>query len=360
MTTLDEIIAKQLAEATALEEAKKAAPLKDKVSPEAVGKADEVDTEPTKKKELTNESTNEEILSEAVSRKDFKLAASTIAQIEDKDKRQEAANLHAKIFAQGNPRFDHSRFHDACGTSAPKNEDITVSTQVATLLETEGLSEEFKTQAVTIFEAAVTDRVLQIEEGLKTKFDEQLAEATAQLDNDIDGFLNEAIQQWMQENTVAIESNFKLQLAESFMDGMQALMGKHNIELPDGKENALEVALGEVDSLTESLTTKETEKLALVEQINVMKAEKILESFKEKMTQTEFDRFVQLTESVKFADEVQYEKQLTVVLENFGNQKVEIKEAAKTEAEAITEDVADQKPVATTVNRYAEFISKNR
>lgn len=302
MATLDEIIAKQLAEATAIEEAKKAAPLKDEVSPEAVGKADEVDTAPTKKKELTKEETDEVVVAPVAETK------------------------------------------------------IEVSTQVATLLETEGLSEEFKTQAVTIFEAAVTDRVLQIEEGLKTKFEVELAEAKATLDNDIDGFLNESIQQWMQENKVAIESNFRSQLAESFMDGMQALMSKHNIELPDGKENALEVALGEVDSLTESLTTKETEKLALVEQINVLKAEKIMESFKEKMAQTEFDRFVQLTESVKFVDELQYEKQLTIVLENFGKQKVE----TKVEVEEITEEVADQKPVVSTVSRYAEFISNKR
>lgn len=285
MATLDEIIAKQLA--TALEEAKKIAPIKDEVAPESVGKADdEVDTKPTFKKELTKEDT--------------------------------------------------------------------VSTQVSALLEAEGLSEEFKTQAVTIFEAAVTDRVLQIEEGLKTKFDQELAEAKADLDNDIDGFLNEAIQQWMEANKVAIESNFKSQLAESFMDDMQALMGKHNIELPEGKENALEVALGEVDSLTESVVTKETEKLSLVEQINVMKAEKILESFRGKMAQTEFDRFVQLTESVKFADETQYEKQLTIVLENFGKTKVE----TKVEAEEITEAVIVQKPVTNNVNRYAEFIGK--
>lgn len=348
MATLEDVIKTKLAEAT-IDEAKKI----DGVDPETIVKTDEVDT-----KEITSESTDEEILSEAVSRKDFKLAASTIAKIEDKDKRQEAANLHANIFAQGNPRFDHSRFHAACGTSSTqKNEDTTIPTQVATLLEAEGLSEEFKTQAVTIFEAAVTDRVLLIEEELKAEFDKQIAEAKASLDNDIDGFLSEAIQQWKQENIVAINSNFKTQLAESFMDGMQALLSSHNIEVPEGKENALEVALGEVDKLTEAVATKETEMLALVEQVNEMKASKILESFKEKMTTTEFDRFVQLTESIKFVDETQYGKQLTIVLENFGTQKQE----PKVDAEQISEEVVVVAPSTTSaVNKYAEFIGKNR
>ena len=48
-------------------------------------------------------------------------------------------------------------------------EDSQVSSQVAALLEAEGLSEEFKLQAVTIFEAAVTDRVLQIQEELEDR-----------------------------------------------------------------------------------------------------------------------------------------------------------------------------------------------
>lgn len=357
MATLDEIIAKQLAEATALEEAKKIALAKGDVDPETVGKADEVDTKPTIKKELTKESieemTDDEISSISMDQLDEISDEVVLRTLQARAKKAKAAK-GSSTEKKTSDKLDKTVNNVANRIDRLKKNESTVSTQVAALLEAEGLSEEFKEQAVTIFEAAVTDRVLQIEEGLQTKFETQLAEAKADLDNDIDGFLNEAIQQWMEVNKVAIESNFKSQLAESFMDDMQALMGKHNIELPEGKENALEVALGEVDSLTESVATKETEKLVLVEQINVMKAEKILESFREKMAQTEFDRFVQLTESVKFVDETQYEKQLTIVLENFGKTKVE----TKVEAEEITEAVIVQKPVTSNVNRYAEFIGK--
>lgn len=57
-----------------------------------------------------------EELQEASSRKDFVLAANTIKQISDPSDRQKAANLHAEIYAKSNPRFDHARFHAACGT----------------------------------------------------------------------------------------------------------------------------------------------------------------------------------------------------------------------------------------------------
>jgi hypothetical protein len=173
--------------------------------------------------------------------------------------------------------------------------------------------------------------------------------------------LNEAVQEWADNNKVAIESNFKARLAESFMDGLQSLLAEHNIDLPDESEDALEIALDEVNKLEEQVSSTDAVIAELQEQIDTLKAEKILESFSEKMTSTEFDRFVQLTESVKFKDETQYEKQLSIVLENFG--KVAVKKVEQ--EEQISEDVATApaaKPVVTetysSVNRYAQYLAK--
>lgn len=240
-----------------------------------------------------------------------------------------------------------------------------ISDQVSALLEAEGLSEEFKVQAVTIFEAAVTDRVLQIQEELESKYNEKLEEAKAEIETNIDGFLNEAVQQWATNNEVAIQSNFKTRLAESFMDGLQSLLAEHNIDLPAESEDALEIALDQVNKLEEQAEEVQTTIAELQEQVSGLKAEKILESFKEKMTSTEFDRFAQLTESVKFKDEVQYEKQLNVVLENFGKiskKNVEVAETAEAIVEQIVEDsLVQTAPVVTesfnSVNRYAQYLA---
>lgn len=243
----------------------------------------------------------------------------------------------------------------------PVQEDSGVSSQVAALLEAEGLSEEFKMQAVTIFEAAVTDRVLQITEELEAQYEEKLDEAKAELETNIDGFLNEAVQEWADNNKVAIESNFKTRLAESFMDGLQSLLAEHNIDLPDESEDALEIALDEVNKLEEQVSSTDTVIAELQEQVNTLKAEKILESFSEKMTSTEFDRFVQLTESVKFKDETQYEKQLSIVLENFGKVAAKKVEQVEQIAEQSVEAPVAQPIVTETfssVNRYAQYLAK--
>ena len=241
----------------------------------------------------------------------------------------------------------------------PATKKTNVSEQVAALLEVEGLSGEFKTQAVTIFEAAVADRAMQIEEELTQEYQELFESEKAELINNIDGFLNEAVQTWIAENEVAIKRTFKTELAESFMDGLAALLQEHNVVLPDEAEDVLETTLENVEQLEEALSAKDESINALQEQINVLKAEKILESFKEKMTNTEFDRFTTLVESVKFTDEVQYEKQLTIVLENFSviaKQEQEVNTISEEVSPAETKTVVTE----TAVNVYANYLKTGR
>lgn len=242
--------------------------------------------------------------------------------------------------------------------AAKLKEGSEVSSQVAALLEAEGLSEDFKLQAVTIFEAAVTDRVMQLTEELEAQYEEKLNEAKAEIENNIDGFLNESVQKWATDNEVAIQNNFKTRIAESFMDGLQALLAEHNIDLPAESEDALDIALDQVNTLEESVEAARAETQALQEQVNVMKATQILESFKAKMTSTEFDRFEQLTESVSYVNDTQYTKQLSIVMENFG------KVSAKVEKQEVIIEEVTTLPQATTivtegnsaVNRYAAYM----
>jgi hypothetical protein len=67
------------------------------------------------KKRMENIAESKEELDEAVSRKDFQLAANSIREIKDPAKRREHAEMHANNFAKSNPRFDHAKFMAAAG-----------------------------------------------------------------------------------------------------------------------------------------------------------------------------------------------------------------------------------------------------
>lgn len=76
----------------------------------------QINWNPELRKGIGNGMRNEEHLQEMQTRKHFQEVAKTVAVISDTAKRQEFANHHAKIFAKDNPKFDHKKFHQACGT----------------------------------------------------------------------------------------------------------------------------------------------------------------------------------------------------------------------------------------------------
>lgn len=55
-----------------------------------------------------------DLVSEALTRKHFELAASAI-RAADKKKRKALASHHAEVFAKANPRFDKAKFFKAAG-----------------------------------------------------------------------------------------------------------------------------------------------------------------------------------------------------------------------------------------------------
>ena len=102
-----------------------------------------------------------------------------------------------------------------------------VDTHVNALLEGEGLSDDFKEKASIIFEGAVNSKVDASVENLKEQFDVQLEQATqevrSELSEKIDSYLNYVVEQWMEDNKLAVESGLRTELTEDFIGGLKTL-----------------------------------------------------------------------------------------------------------------------------------------
>lgn len=66
---------------------------------------------------LKNGVLNEDLLTEAATRKDFRAVANLLQNVEDPKKRKELAEHHASIFHLQNPRFDRDKFMKAAGVA---------------------------------------------------------------------------------------------------------------------------------------------------------------------------------------------------------------------------------------------------
>ena len=81
------------------------------------------------------------------------------------------------------------------------------------MLDGEELTEEFKTKAATIFEAAVMSRVTaevaRLEEEFEAKVATTVAEQIEGIVEQVDGYLGYIAEQWMEENELALERGIK-------------------------------------------------------------------------------------------------------------------------------------------------------
>jgi hypothetical protein len=202
---------------------------------------------------------------------------------------------------------------------------IDVSEDVNALVNGEDLSEEFKTKAATIFEAAVVTRVkhelAKLEEEFDTRLDEQVEVIKEGLVEKVDGYLNYIVEQWMTDNELALESGVKNEILESFVSGLKNVFEQHYIEVPEEKYDVV----GELSEKVEFVSSKLDEQLAanveLVKQINEMKRASLIGEAAQSMSDIEFEKFAALAEELSFEDSDTFKNKLQTIKENYFGKK---------------------------------------
>lgn len=230
---------------------------------------------------------------------------------------------------------------------------------VDALFNGESLSEDFRVKATLIFESAVQSRVEKIVEDVIAENDAVLSEAVDEIKKDlseqVDEYLNYVVEQWVQENAIAIESGLKAELVDDFMNGLKNLFAEHYIEIPEEKIDVVEELAARVATLEEEVATRTEELSAVNEQLNKGKKEKAIVRACEGLTKVQSEKLKSLAESVEFTAEGDFENKLATIRENyFPVNKV------KSEVEAF-EETAENTPeveVPSYMEKYVNAITK--
>ena len=188
----------------------------------------------------------------------------------------------------------------------------------------DSLSEEFKTKAATIFEAAVKSKVKGEIERLEGEYENELTEAKEQVKEDltvkVDNYLNYVVEQWMTDNELAIEKGIKGEIAEDFIGGLKQLFEDHYIDVPDEKYDVLEAKekeLEDMKSKVNEMTEKSIEDKKLIEGYT---KDEIFEEAVEGLADTEKEKMKSLVEDVAFEGADAYKKKLSTIKESYFGQ----------------------------------------
>ena len=218
---------------------------------------------------------------------------------------------NAKINAGKSKKLEVDKNTGEPSTVEPNNaknnvEKNMVAEHVAALLTGEELSEDFKAKAAVIFEAAVSEvveaRLLALEEEHAQKLDEAVTAMKAELVENIDGFLDEIVEGWMEENKLAVERGIKVDIVENFIDGMKDLFKEHYIEVPEEKVNILDEQAETIETLQAALTTASEQIATLSEEVSTSKKALVIESVGEYLSDTDFEKFTNLCENIEYSE----------------------------------------------------------
>ena len=239
-------------------------------------------------------------------------------------------------------------------------EEVNVRSELDSIFGEE-LSEEFRTKATSIFEAAVVARVNsevgKLMEEIETATAEEIASYKEGLVEKVDAYLSYVVENWMSENEVAIENGLRTEVAEDFIQGLKGLFKEHYIEVPEEKYDVI----GELQAKTEELEAKLDEAInsnvELNKEVIELKRNVVFEEAVKGLADTEAEKLAKLVEGVEFESAEMYKEKLAVIKENYFPKTV----SASAE-QTLTEDVATGQPNLAsndTIAAYAQALSRS-
>lgn len=225
------------------------------------------------------------------------------------------------------------------------------------------ISEDFKSKATTIFEARVLDRIQQIQEQMETEYAGMLEEAVEEIKSDltakVDDYLNYVVEQWLEQNEIAIESGLRSELTEEFIAGLRNLFAEHYIDVPSEKVDLVDELASKVEELESKLDEEIERSVELKKSLVESRKEQITHAVCEGLINTQVEKIKSLAESVVFSTEEEYQEKLETIRENYFPSNV--KKAAQEQLHEQMEESTD-KPVINDpfVAMVSQAISKTK
>jgi len=213
------------------------------------------------------------------------------------------------------------------------------------------LSDEFKQKAETIFEAAINTKVNAEIDRLEEKYNEELAEeiesTKADLVEKVDNYLNYVVENWMEENKLAIQNGLRTEIAEDFMNKLKGLFEESYIEVPEEKVDLVDDLATQVEELEATVNESTQKAIDMAVELESYKRDAIIREATKDLAETQVEKLKSLAENVDFEDE-----------ETFTQKVAQLKESyfAKT-AKTPEENIDDDAPVVETSDSMASYLN---
>jgi len=272
-------------------------------------------------------------------------------------KMMQGMNAQQLKASYGNMKYENAEIDGEAIVETKADVDVSVdfSEDLNALVESEAtLSDEFKGKAETIFEAAIKSKLSEEIDRLETKYEEELAEEVASTKSDlvekVDNYLNYVVEQWMDDNKLAIQTGLRTEIAENFMNSLKDLFTESYIEVPEAKVDLVDELAAQVDELEEANNDVIKKNIEMTEELEELKRDKVIAEASEGLAATQVEKLKKLAEDVDFDNEETFAQKVATIKESYFTKKT-------TESADIEVEEDDSPIVESTSGAMAQYLS---
>jgi len=263
--------------------------------------------------------------------------------------------------------FDESTIeevHSARDLPKITSEDVSVSEDVSAMFEgAEDLNVEFKEKATTIFEAAVVAKVNEQLEKISVNFEAELSEeietVRKEMTENLDQYLDYVVEQWMEENRLAVEQGLKAEMVEDFLKGLKGLFEDHYVEIPDEKVDVVEELAAKTDELETKLNEQIEKNVELRGVVAQYDRGQLIESVSNGLTDTQKAKFETLAEGIDFSDEDAFTNKLHIVKQSYFGKGEEVTSSYQLDDDEPLAEETSEKTIPSEMAGYVNAISRS-
>ena len=227
--------------------------------------------------------------------------------------------------------------------------EFSIEEDVEALFEGEELSEEFQEKARTIFEAAIKTKVGEIQEQLQSAYEqtilEEIVAVKESLTERLDAYLEYVADEWIQENALQVEQGLKVEMTESFLQGMKGLFEEHYVTIPDDRYDVLESMVDKLDEMESKLNEQIDRNVALNRRLAESVADVIFAEVAEGLALSQKDKLATLAENVEFESEADYREKLVTLKKSYFPEHSTQKEHTETISEGTEVQTSSVSPL---------------
>jgi len=234
---------------------------------------------------------------------------------EDEDEDEDEEDMDEATKKEASHKDDEEEDED----DEEKSESYDMSDDIDALVGGEDLSEEFKSKAKVVFEAALSAKVSEIKEELESQKRDEIVEASNEikedLTNKVDSFLGYVAEEWVKDNELAIERGLKSELTENFIQGLKALFEDHYVEVPDDKLDVVDELASKIEDVEAKLNEEVSKNIDLTSERDELVRNKVVSEVSSDLTTSEVEKLTKLIEDLDADDE--FESNVKTIKESY-------------------------------------------